>query len=325
MHPIVIIGAGMTGLMAGNDLIRSGIPVVILEKSRGVGGRMATRRFAGGVFDHGVNDFIIRNAKLREFIHDWKARELLTVWFSSDIQSGTQEPEHHYRGIRGMTAVPKYLAGTLPIERTTRVVSLKRADDRWIVLSETNKCYPCTAVLFTPPIPQIVYLLEKAGISADTEVGAQIREIMYEPTLMLLARAPNALPLSGAGIISPDSDAILKITDNTIKGITETRGCFTVQCSRVFSTDAIQRSDEEIFKELRPIVEDELGAEIEKHQVHRWRYGRPLNPPGIPYLEAAPDSNVFIAGDGLAGASVEAAMSSGIVAADIIRSRIGFP
>ncbi|MFN9457089.1 MAG: NAD(P)-binding protein [Acidobacteriota bacterium] len=42
--PVVILGAGPAGLTAGYELNRSGIPSVILEKDRVVGGDLAHRR-----------------------------------------------------------------------------------------------------------------------------------------------------------------------------------------------------------------------------------------------------------------------------------------
>jgi len=323
MNPIIIIGAGMTGLMAGKSLASSDLPVIVLEKSRGVGGRLATRRFAGGVFDHGVNDFTIHDKNLREYVHEWEKRQLLTAWFSTVSQSGTMEPEQHYRGMPSMTAVPKDLAKTLRIERTSRVVSLKRTEDQWLVQSDEDEYYRGSAVILTPPLPQAVQILEKADISTKSEEMTLVHEIHYEPADMLLIHAPDAAPLPGTGCTSPNSDSILKVTDNAVKGITDTRGYFTVQCSQEFSISGIHKSDEEVYRELSSIIEDVIGAGITAYQIHRWRYSRPLNAPGIPYLEIGKGSNLFVAGDGLAGGSVQSAMISGLSVAEMIRSRIG--
>ena len=50
----IIIGAGIAGLLAATMLNRANMSVRILDKGRGLGGRMATRRQDGAVFDHGA-------------------------------------------------------------------------------------------------------------------------------------------------------------------------------------------------------------------------------------------------------------------------------
>jgi predicted NAD/FAD-dependent oxidoreductase len=51
---VAIIGAGIAGLCAALTLTQAGLKVVIVDKARGVGGRMATRRLGGAVIDHGA-------------------------------------------------------------------------------------------------------------------------------------------------------------------------------------------------------------------------------------------------------------------------------
>ena len=55
---VAIVGAGVAGLAAARRLAGHGIPVTVLEKSRGLGGRCATRRVRTGSdelrFDHGA-------------------------------------------------------------------------------------------------------------------------------------------------------------------------------------------------------------------------------------------------------------------------------
>lgn len=52
---VVVVGAGIAGLMCARELAATGVDVVVVDKGRGVGGRMATRRFGGAVFDHGAS------------------------------------------------------------------------------------------------------------------------------------------------------------------------------------------------------------------------------------------------------------------------------
>ncbi len=53
MTDIAIIGAGMAGLICAQRLTEAGYSVLVVEKSRGLGGRLATRRLYGTWADHG--------------------------------------------------------------------------------------------------------------------------------------------------------------------------------------------------------------------------------------------------------------------------------
>ena len=54
MIPIVIIGAGIAGLACARRLAEAGLAPVLLDKGRGIGGRVATRRMGDMQFDHGA-------------------------------------------------------------------------------------------------------------------------------------------------------------------------------------------------------------------------------------------------------------------------------
>ncbi len=51
--PIVVVGGGLSGLIASTLVARAGVPVVLLEKSAAVGGRAASRTKDGFVFNLG--------------------------------------------------------------------------------------------------------------------------------------------------------------------------------------------------------------------------------------------------------------------------------
>jgi renalase len=66
----VIVGAGISGLLAANTLKQEGWTVTVLDKG-GVGGRMATRRVGEGTFDHGAQFFTVRGERFANLVEGW--------------------------------------------------------------------------------------------------------------------------------------------------------------------------------------------------------------------------------------------------------------
>ena len=77
---IVIVGAGIAGLLAAQTLKRAGKDVLVVDKGRGVGGRMATRRVGAGVIDHGAQFFTVRSERFGALVAEWQAAGLVTEW-----------------------------------------------------------------------------------------------------------------------------------------------------------------------------------------------------------------------------------------------------
>ena len=80
----LVIGAGIAGLIAARALRAAGHRVLVLDKGRGVGGRMATRRIEGGVFDHGAQFVTVRDPRFQQIVEGWQAKGVVKlVCFSS--------------------------------------------------------------------------------------------------------------------------------------------------------------------------------------------------------------------------------------------------
>ena len=62
---IAVIGAGIAGLACARELARADAKVTVFERSRGLGGRLGTRRQGNLAFDHGAQ-FI--TARSRSFV-----------------------------------------------------------------------------------------------------------------------------------------------------------------------------------------------------------------------------------------------------------------
>ena len=71
----IIVGGGITGLITATILQRRGISVTVLDKGKGIGGRMATRRVSLDdsievVFDFGTHFFSVKNPQFLTCVDD---------------------------------------------------------------------------------------------------------------------------------------------------------------------------------------------------------------------------------------------------------------
>ena len=71
---VVVVGAGAAGLSAARQL-GDRYEVVVFDKARGVGGRMATRRLGDATFDHGAQFLTAHDPGVRgPTVEEWCCR-----------------------------------------------------------------------------------------------------------------------------------------------------------------------------------------------------------------------------------------------------------
>ena len=140
MTTVAIIGAGLSGLVAARCLADAGLSVVIFEKSRGTGGRMATRRADGEIsFDHGAQYFTVRNPEFRERVEAWIKTGIVAAWPNTAagqrvvvLKDGKLESESgsvdRFVGVPAMNSVCKHLATGLDIRKQVRVARVVQVD-----------------------------------------------------------------------------------------------------------------------------------------------------------------------------------------------------
>ena len=74
---VTVIGAGLAGLIAAQQLHNNGHDVVVLDKGKSPGGRLATRRIGDATLDHGAQFFTVRELRLLEPIAEREAQILV--------------------------------------------------------------------------------------------------------------------------------------------------------------------------------------------------------------------------------------------------------
>jgi len=77
--PVVIIGAGPAGLTAAYELVRQGVPALVLEKADKVGGIARTETYKGYHFDIGGHRFFTKVAEIQQLWEEMLGDEFLVV------------------------------------------------------------------------------------------------------------------------------------------------------------------------------------------------------------------------------------------------------
>ena len=77
---VAVIGAGMAGLTCAQLLHQAGYSTIVLEKSRGLGGRVATRRVKEIRADHGARYLEPKGRHLRRLVHILSAHNIVEPW-----------------------------------------------------------------------------------------------------------------------------------------------------------------------------------------------------------------------------------------------------
>ena len=74
---VVIVGAGISGLVAADELRAAGAHVSVVDKGRSPGGRLATRRIGAATLDHGAQFFTVRTPAFQHRVDAWIERGLV--------------------------------------------------------------------------------------------------------------------------------------------------------------------------------------------------------------------------------------------------------
>lgn len=175
MAYIAIVGAGVAGLAAGRALVGAGHEVTIFEKSRGPGGRLATRRVEGYRFDHGAQYFKAPDLALQELVEaTGQAIDIgRPVWiFDGAGQIAEGDPilnaDPKWTWPSGNNALAKYLARGLDLRLEATIDALRDNGRRISLVDENDQSVgDFDAALLTPPAPQSAAIISASQIAAD--------------------------------------------------------------------------------------------------------------------------------------------------------------
>lgn len=305
-----VVGAGLAGLMAARALVAAGHDVVLFDKGRSPGGRLATRRIGDARVDHGAQFFTVRTDAFARHVDAWIADGLVHEWCRGFGPAPDGHPRFAVHG--GMNALAKHLARGLDIRCDSLVFSLHRGAGGagWDVKLDDGTLHRFDALVVTCPLPQSFSLLTTAEV-AMPEV---LWRTDYDRTLALLAvlDRPGSVPAPG-GV--QDDPSFTFVGDNQAKGISPVPALTlhaTPEWSAAHWDDDADHARASLVELARPWTGD---AQVVVAQLKRWRFATPRAIWPEPHWRAVDAPTLVVAGDAFAGPRVEGAATSGLSAA----------
>jgi renalase len=323
----MVVGAGISGLLASRELRAAGWRVVVFEKARGVGGRMATRRLGSGTFDLGAQFFTVRSKRFGGLVDEWLQAGIAREWTRgfADAQGRHNEDGYpRYLGSEGMTSIPEYLTRDLDVHTGEQVVEVNARGGVWELRTESGHQETGTALLLTAPVPQSVALAGSGNFELPVEARRRLDRISYDPCLALtvLVNGPTGVPEPGG--VQIKGEPLDWIGDNQRKGVSEAPA-ITVHAGPRWSREHFEADEAQVTDSLLRFTGNQLGfdlvSRVAEISLTRWRYSWVSQSHPEPCLLASETPPLLFAGDAFGGAKVEGAALSGLAAADQLLGR----
>lgn len=328
IHDVIVVGAGLSGLLAARLLQETGLAVVVLDKGRGVGGRLATRRLGEGRADHGAQFFTVRDPDFARLVETWRAGDLVFEWSrgwsNGSLDDAPADGHPRYAVAGGFTSLPKTLSKVLELHLATEIAAVELRDGLWQATTDGATWWG-RGLLLTPPVPQSLALLDRGGVELTGADRQALEAVAYAPCLCGLFRLSGGTTLPEPGALQQPDAPINWIADNQRKGISPAAVTVTLHANAAESEvrwTADQSETLDWFEAaLQPYMQQ--GAQVVERQLKKWRYALPTQVHAQRYLLGDGLPPLAFAGDAFGGPRVEGAALSGMAAGLALAAAVG--
>lgn len=314
---VVVVGAGLAGLAAARSLTDRGCRVVVVDKSRGAGGRMSTRRHGDCRYDHGAQYFTVRDARFMRHVLAWQARGLVQRWdakiavLSADSIQMAGDSTERYVAVPAMNAICRELAAGLRDCRFDwQAASASYDGANWQVTSSDGKVVEGEILLLSTPPEQARALVKHHDVDKALH-GFEMRpcwSLMVEMDRPLFAEWDAAFVNNGP---------LSWVSGQASRPHRPAADAWVLHAAYQWSNEHLDKRAEDICALMLDAARKLPGAqpfEVRHAAAHRWRYalaGNPLNEGVLWY----PSKRLALAGDWCHGSRIEGAFLSGVLAA----------
>ena len=306
---VAVVGAGISGIACARRLVAGGQQVVVLDRGRTPGGRMASRRLGGRPVDLGASYLVARDEGFRSVVEDWQRRGLAHPWtdafgvWDSGLQPAKVGPTR-WGAPGGLRSLVTDLADGLQLRLGTEVGQVGPG-------TVDGEAYD--AVVLAMPDPQALRLLDPSCTDERAALGGRA----WQPVLALAARFATR-SWGWQGLFVHGSDVLEWVADDGSR-----RGdgapVLVAHSTPDFAgrhLDDPAAAGPELVAALRGL---DLPEPAEVLRVQRWTYAKPIGTRESSFFLAG---GVGLCGDGWGAAKVEAAWLSGTQLGQALSDRL---
>ena len=301
MVDYIMLGAGISALTLAQMLAPSEQTFLLLEKSSGVGGRLATRRTPHAKFDHGAQ-FYRHNDDFS--LHPLWVRAGLTLeWF--------RRPDGGYwTSPQGMTALAKKLTAPEHVRLNSKVVRLDKIDAGWQLTCDNQSVFTGRKAILTSPLPQSLQLLEDSALTYP----ARLKSLSYAKAIVGLFELSESSSKIGDLVYQENvSLDIYSIANQQAKGLSPSLA-FTVVMQPYWSETMFELPPAELKARLQTCFANFLAPYGSFHlrsvDLKLWRYAQPLLSTTEGFVEV--HDGLFLTGDAFGGPSIHGAVRAAL-------------
>lgn len=320
MDPVVVVGAGISGVACARVLQQRGVPVRLVDRGHRIGGRMATRRLDGRVVDLGASYFTVADPRFAAVVEQWRDAGLAEPWTDTFhvLQPGaeptTKQGPERWRAAGGLRSLVEQLAEPLDVTHgpDAVVTTVTSADDGLQVDG-----VPAAAVVLAMPDRQARRVLGE-GLA---DVAEQLTRD-WQPTLALAAtfaeRTWGRWGRFDGAFVNDDADLTWIADDGRRRG--DDAPVLVAHSTADLAgrhLDDPQAATPDLVGALQRVLG--VPAPTGTH-VQRWGLAQPSGERDAPFL--LDDRRVGVCGDGWGTSKVEGAFVSGAALGDALAAAL---
>lgn len=301
----LVVGAGLAGATAARRLAQAGYSVQLIDKGRGPGGRLSTRRAGEGGFDHGASALSAQHPDFIEWVALQEAEGRAARWLPRTKADPLGKTSEGWVGVPGMNALVAATLDGLAPQWSQTVAALRRRDGIWRAFdAEGQELGAAPMLVLAIPAPQALALLPPSEASADTEdvdglslLMDELAAFRYRPCWAAMLTVSALENDARFDFLCPADGVLAAAYGEAAKPGRPEAGHWVLHADEAWSETHLEDSAESVAQALGAAFCAASGvsaASVHSVIAHRWRYSRPI---GGLAKTTIPAAGLFLAGD----------------------------